>query len=94
MNGLVVSEKGEKNIQDIAFSTLNGRSQSSLNRFLTRHRWNVRRLNNIRLRENLKGIEEGGVLILDDTLIEKTGKSMDGVGYLHDPSKEKEYTLS
>ena len=32
MNGLVVSEKGEKNIQDIAFSTLNGRSQSSLNR--------------------------------------------------------------
>ena len=48
-----------------------------------------RRLNNIRLRENLKGIEEGGVLILDDTLIEKTGKSMDGVGYLHDPSKKK-----
>ena len=63
MNGLVVGERGEKNIQDIAFSTLNGRSQSSLNRFLTKPRWNVRRLNNIRLRENLKGIEEGGVLI-------------------------------
>jgi len=89
MNGLVVSEKGEKNIQDIISNTLNGRSQSSLNRFLTRHRWNVRRLNNLRLKENLEGIEEGGVLILDDSFIEKTGKSMDGVGYLYDHSKKK-----
>jgi len=89
MNGLVVGEKGEKNIQDIISNTLDGRSQSSLNRFLTKPRWNVRRLNNLRLKENLEGIEEGGVLILDDSFIEKTGKSMDGVGYLYDHSKKK-----
>ncbi len=56
MNGLVVSEKGEKNIQDIAFSTLNDRSQSSLNRVSNKDIDGMfRRLNNIRLRENLKG---------------------------------------
>jgi hypothetical protein len=31
----------------------------------------------------------GGVLSLDDSLIEKTGKKMAGVGYLYDPSKRK-----
>ena len=89
INGLILGEKGEKNIQDIISNTLDGRSQSSLNRFLTKPRWGVRRLNNLRLKENLEGIEEGGVLILDDSFIEKTGKSMDGVGYLYDHSKKK-----
>ena len=89
INGLILGEKGEKNIQDIISNTLDGRSQSSLNRFLTKPRWGVRRLNNIRLKENLKGIEDDGILILDDTLIEKTGEDMDGVGYLYDHSKRR-----
>ena len=88
MFGLLLGEKGEKNIMDIADNTLDGRHQSSLNRFLTRHKWDVRRLNAIRLKDNLSN-RKGGVLIVDDTLIEKTGKHMDGVGYLFDHCKGK-----
>jgi len=43
----------------------------------------------MKLRESLRGIEDDVVFILDDTLIEKTGKSMDGVGYLYNHSKKK-----
>ena len=88
MNGLILGEKGEKNIQDIAFNSLDSRHQSSLNRFLTRHKWSVHKFNIIRLNDNLRD-REGGVVIVDDTLIEKTGTHMDGVGYLYDYSKGK-----
>ena len=88
LHGLLLGEKGEKNIQDIAYNTLDGRHQSSLNRFLTRHKWNEKRLNAIRLKENIPH-RDGGVLIVDDTLIEKTGEHMDGVGYLFDYSQGK-----
>lgn len=88
MHGLLLGEKGEKNIQDIAGNMLDGRSQSSLNRFLTQHKWDMKRLNAIRLQQVLSH-REGGVLILDDTLIEKSGKQMDGVGFLFDHSLGK-----
>jgi hypothetical protein len=45
-------------------------------------------LNAMRIRENLPE-RNGGILSLDDTLIEKTGKTMDGVGYLYDPSQKR-----
>ena len=88
MHGLLLGERGEKNIQDIADNLVDGRSQSSLNRFLTRPRWDVRRLNMLRLKHILPR-RNGGVLVLDDTIIEKSGKSMDGVGFLYDHSKGK-----
>jgi len=88
MHGLLLGEKGEKNIQDIACNALDGKHQSSLNRFLTRHRWNERKLNAIRLLENLHD-RDGGILIVDDTIIKKSGQAMDGVGYLYDYSKGK-----
>jgi hypothetical protein len=88
LTGLLLGEKGEKNIQDIAGNLLDGGHQSSLNRFITRHRWNLRRLNALRLRECLHD-RKGGILSLDDTLIEKTGKVMSGVGYLYDSSQKK-----
>jgi len=88
LNGLLLGEKGEKNIQDIAGNLLDGGHQSSLNRFITRHRWNLRQFNAIRLRECLHERKEG-ILSLDDTLIEKTGKAMGGVGYLYDSSQKK-----
>jgi len=86
LHGLLLGERGEKNIQDIAGNLLNGRHQSSLNRFLTRHRWNVRRLNALRLQQALSQ-RKGGVLIVDDTIIEKSGGHMDGVGFLFDHCK-------
>jgi hypothetical protein len=70
--GLLLSEKGEKNIQDISNNLLDAGDQSSLNRFITKHRWNPHKLNALRLKENLKE-RKGGVLILDDSLIEKRG---------------------
>ena len=86
--GLLLGEKGEKNIQDIAGNLLDGGHQSSLNRFVTRHHWDVRRFNTLRLNECLRD-RKGGILSLDDTLIEKTGKAMGGVGYLYDSSRKK-----
>jgi SRSO17 transposase len=86
--GLLLGEKGEKNIQDIAGNLLDGGHQSSLNRFVTRHHWDVRRFNALRLNECLRD-RKGGILSLDDTLIEKTGKEMGGVGYLYDSSQKK-----
>jgi hypothetical protein len=86
--GLLLGEKGEKNIQDIAGNLLDGGHQSSLNRFVTRHHWDVRRFNALRLNECLRD-RKGGILSLDDTLIEKTGTEMDGVGYLYDSSQKK-----
>ncbi len=88
MHGLLLGERGEKNIQDIAGNMLDGRHQSSLNRFLTHHKWDVRRLNTIRLQQVLSH-REGGVLIVDDTIIEKSGEHMDGVGFLFDHCKGK-----
>ena len=88
LTGLLLGEKGEKNIQDIAGNLLDGSHQSSLNRFITRHRWNLRQFNAIRLRECLHERKDG-ILSLDDTLIEKTGKTMGGVGYLYDSSQKK-----
>jgi hypothetical protein len=83
LHGLLLGEKGEKNIDDIAANMLDGKHQSSLNRFITKRKWNLKKLNAIRLRENLHN-RKGGVLALDDMLIEKSGKLMDGVGYLLD----------
>jgi len=88
MNGLLLGERGEKNIQDIADNQLQGRHQSSLNRFLTQHKWNVRRVNALRLRQSLPH-QKGGVLVIDDSIIEKSGKQMDGVGFLFDHCKGK-----
>jgi len=83
LHGLLLGEKGEKNIQDIASNVLDGKHQSSLNRFLTKRKWSTRKLNAIRLKENIHD-RKGGVIALDDMLIEKSGKQMDGVGYLKD----------
>ena len=88
MNGLLLGEKSEKNIQDIASNSIDGKHQSSLNRFITRHKWDERRLNALRLNDNILN-RGGGVVIVDDTIIEKTGKAMDGVGYLYDHSQGK-----
>ena len=88
LHGLLLGEKGEKNIQDIADNQLQGRHQSSLNRFLTQHKWNARRVNALRLKQSLPYIK-GSVLIVDDTIIEKSGKQMDGMGFLFDHCKGK-----
>ena len=88
IHGLILGEKGEKNVEDIASNVLDGKHQSSLNRFLTKRKWSIKKLNAIRLKENITN-RKGGVIALDDMIIEKSGKHMDGVGYLKDSCSGK-----
>lgn len=85
--GLLLNGKGEKNIMDIASNALGGRSQSSLNRFLHRRQW-PEAVDRLRLDEHARG-RKGGVLVLDDTLIEKAGREMEGTGWLFDHSQNR-----
>lgn len=85
--GLMLNGKGEKNVMDIASNALDGRSQSSLNRFLHGRKWSEA-VDRLRLDEHARG-REGGVLVLDDTLIEKTGREMEGTGYLFDHAQHR-----
>ncbi|MFO8077105.1 MAG: transposase, partial [Thermoplasmatota archaeon] len=67
IHGLLLGEKGEKNIEDIASNILDGKHQSSLNRFLTKRKWSTRKVNALRLKKNLHN-RKGGVMALDDVL--------------------------
>ncbi len=86
IHGLVVSDK--KTINSINKDFMNSKNQSSLNRFLTKYKWDENKLNELRLKEFLTK-RNGGMLILDDSLIEKTGKRIEGVGYLFDHTQNK-----
>ena len=70
--------------------------QSALNHFLTDSTWSDDELDKARygfVNARLKELNfEGGVLIVDDTIAHKTGKSMEGVG-IHFDTSEGRYTL-
>lgn len=82
--GLMLNGRGEKNIMDVASNALDGRSQSSVNRSL-HGSWSAA-VERHRLDEHARG-RSGGVLVIDDTLIEKSGHEMEGTGYLFDHSQ-------
>lgn len=84
VTGLIVSD--DANIQDISGLFVNGKHQSSLNRFITKSPWdpdevNARRLELIKRRFKPR---KSGLLIVDDSLSHKTGKSMEGADWHHD----------
>lgn len=83
VSGLILGDDGDKNIMDISSFSLDGKSQSSLNRFLHRSGEAVRRADRLRPETAMRG-RKGGCLIIDDTLIEKTGREMEGAGWLYD----------
>jgi SRSO17 transposase len=84
--GLMLNGRGEKNVQDIATNALDGRSQSSVNRFL-HGSWSTA-VESHRLEQHARG-RSGGVLVLDDTLIEKSGREIEGTGYLYDHASKR-----
>jgi hypothetical protein len=86
--GLMLNGKSEKNVMDIASNALDGKSQSSLNRFLQGRKWSMEKVNGRRLDRYVRG-RSGGVLILDDTLVQKTGIKMEGTGWLFDHSQQR-----
>lgn len=85
--GLMLKGRGEKNVMDIATNALDDRSQSSLNRFLHGQVW-PEAVEWQRLEEHTGG-HKSGVLVLDDTLIEKSGREIEGTGYLYDHSQNR-----
>ena len=88
MGGLVLGGKNEKNVMDIAGNSLDGRSQSSLNRFLHSKSWSVHQIENRRLDIVARG-KSGGVLSLDDTILEKSGPHMEGTGWFYNHTTGK-----
>lgn len=88
MLGLITHEKSKKNIQSINSEFIDAPAQSSMNRFLVRSNWNESILNSKRIRLFVEN-KCDGILVLDDTPIEKTGKLMEGVGYIYSHSAGK-----
>ena len=67
--------------------------QSAMNRFLTESDWNEKELNNKRF-EYMQTFEQtrckkSGVVVIDDTIIHKTGKQIEGVGWIFDHCENK-----
>ena len=79
------------------FFVVQARDQSSLNRFLNTHNYDLQALNKKRLAllqsnevtkiKAVSSISRGGVLSFDDTLLEHYGKKMDHIGWIWDHSK-------
>src|ERR1700730_1249063 len=86
-----------KTIRTIAASSIEGFDQSSLNRFINSDAWETDALAkaSMKVLTDDHGNCPGGVifLIIDDTLLEKFGESMDSVGYLYS-AKDGESILS
>ena len=90
ITGLIVSDN--KTIQEIN-DCFNECNQSSLNRFLTKAEWDCKKVNKTRLMQikrhcNLKK----GILIVDPTMLHKTGKKMEKANYHYSGvTKSKEW---
>lgn len=79
VSGLIVSDN--KTIQEIN-DGFGVRDQSSLNRFVSHSSWDLSALNSVRL-EQIKdsfSFRKKGVLIIDESLLHKTGKHMELAG--------------
>ena len=60
--------------------------QSNLNRFITHSNWNDFEINRKKM-EMINSVEGDGVVILDDYIVEKTGKEIHGVDWHYDHTK-------
>ena len=81
ITGLIVSDN--KTIQEIN-DCFNETDQSSLNKFLTLSPWDKDDLEEIRMKQVKKLQLEKGILIIDPTLLHKTGKHMEKANYHYD----------
>jgi len=82
---------GARNLSGLSRAIPDGRDQSSLYRFLAKQEWDVEQVKQIRLemlnrkaRRALQALQRKGkkppvYLIIDDSLVEKTGKKIEGV---------------
>lgn len=80
-------------ITSINSAFLEKHDQSAMNRFLTESDWNEKELNDRRF-EYLQTFEQtrckkSGVVAIDDTVIHKTGKHIEGVSWIFDHCENK-----
>jgi len=70
-----------------------GHDQSTLNRFLNGpHDWltlNDLRIQELQKRSRTRALEEGGLIVLDDVVIRKSGERMEEIAYVWDPVEGK-----
>lgn len=86
------------NVSKISTWIYQGKDQSSLNRLLTKNEWESAEVNTKRLdllQTNKKTAwKKEGVICIDDTFSEKTGKTMEAVGWYKSHTGEKGYILA
>ena len=86
ITGLIVSDN--KTIQEIN-DCFNERDQSSLNKFLTLSSWDREEVEKIRMEQVKKLNLSNGILIIDPTLLHKSGKHMEKANYHYDGLTKK-----
>ena len=89
ITGLIISDN--KTVQEIN-DCFNECDQSSLNKFLNLSSWDREEVEKIRMRQIKKSNPKEGILIIDPTLLHKTGKFMEKANYHYDGlTKGKEW---
>jgi len=86
ITGLIVSDN--KTIQEIN-DCFAKKDQSNLNRFVTSSDWSEEEVNDIRIYQAKKMPLKKGILILDPTMLHKTGKHMEKVNYHYSGTTKK-----
>jgi len=94
MTGLLVPVKATVDGINKFFCGELARDQSNANRFLTEGGWKREVLEQRRVallkQHPLLRPGKRGIIAIDDVLLEQTGKEMEGVGWLRDPSQGKD----
>lgn len=92
LTGLIVLPT-RKNVLSISRSFVDGKDQSSVNNFITDSDWDEKAFHDAGIKMVQDEVEKRkitrGVLVIDDTFSEKTGKHIEGVGKYWDHSQNK-----
>lgn len=86
ITGTIVSDN--KTIQEIN-DCFAEKDQSNLNRFVNSSDWNEEEVNDIRISQAKKMPLKKGIIILDPTMLHKTGKHMEKVNYHYSGTTKK-----
>ena len=86
ITGTIVSDN--KTIQEIN-DCFAEKDQSNLNRFVTSSDWDAEEVNDIRISQAKKMPLKKGIIILDPSMLHKTGKHMEKVNYHYSGTTKK-----
>lgn len=92
LTGLIVLPE-RKNVSMISRSFVNYKDQSSVNNFITDSTWSDKEFHDVAIQVVREQVEKqkikNGKLVIDDTLSEKSGKYIGGVGWFYDHTQNK-----